>query len=206
MRDRRLLIATFNRGKLEEFRQLLQELAFELLDLNSFPSLAAVAETGETFAENARLKASGYAKQTLCMTLADDSGLEVSALGGAPGVRSARFAGNDASDGDRIRKLLTELSLTKHEDRSAKFISAIAVANYDGEILNVSVGVCEGRITDEPRGANGFGFDPIFIPNGVACTFAEMTARDKNRISHRAMALNKTEEFLRSLTVRSGDD
>lgn len=196
-----LLIATYNSGKLRELRELLAEHRFELRDLHSFPSVPVIEETGSTFADNARLKATGYAMRTGLMTLADDSGLEVSALGGLPGVRSARYAGGDASDAERVQKLLSELSTSTH--RAAQFVSTIAIADRSGAILNVSTGVCVGEIASAPRGENGFGYDPIFIPAGFDETFAELAADIKNQISHRAQALKKAEEFLRSLTADS---
>lgn len=203
MTDRQLVIATHNRGKLEEFRNLLRDLPFELRDLNSFPSIVSVAEVGETFGENATLKAVGYAIQTRSLTLADDSGLEVSALGGAPGVRSARYAGDQASDAERVETLLTELSRTNDVARLARFVSVIAIADHTGAILNISFGTCLGRIAEAPRGSNGFGYDPIFIPEGMDHTFAELSPDRKNQISHRAMALKGAAEFLRSLTGHS---
>jgi XTP/dITP diphosphohydrolase len=198
-----LLIATHNSGKLRELRELLGEHRFELRDLHSFPSAQIIEETGNTFAENARLKAAGYAMQTRLMTLADDSGLEVSALGGLPGVRSARYAGDGASDAARVEKLLSELSAETSGHRVAQFVCAIAIADRTGAILNVSTGVCAGEIAPAPRGDNGFGYDPVFIPAGFDRTFAELAADVKNQISHRAQALKKAAEFLRSLTADS---
>jgi XTP/dITP diphosphohydrolase len=199
-----LVIATHNRGKLSELCELLRDLPFSLRDLNSFPLIEPVAETGDTFAENAALKARDYAQQTRLMTLADDSGLEVGSLGGAPGVRSARYAGKDASDKERTNKLLAELS-KGGSDRTARFVSAIAIANTAGLILNVSMGVCEGRIANAPRGASGFGYDPVFVPNGYDQTFGELSSEVKNQISHRARAFKGTLNFLRSLTMASAD-
>lgn len=196
-----LLIATRNQGKLQELRDLLKERPFDLCDLRSFPAIQTVAETGGTFAENAELKAAGYAKQSGAMTIADDSGLEVQALGGRPGVLSARYAGAGASDSDRVDKLLCELSNIPLSNRGAQFVSAVAIANCEGEVLNVSIGVCAGRIADVPRGANGFGYDPVFIPDGFDETFAQLPSNVKNQISHRAQALKDAAEFLRSLTL-----
>jgi XTP/dITP diphosphohydrolase len=196
-----LLIATRNQAKLQELRDLLQERPFDLGDLSSFPAIQTVAETGSTFAKNAELKAAGYAEQAGVMTIADDSGLEVQALGGRPGVLSARYAGAGASDSDRVDKLLSELSNVPASNRGAQFVSAVAIANGEGEILNISIGVCTGRIADAPRGANGFGYDPVFIPDGFGETFAELPSNVKNQISHRARALKGAAEFLRSLTL-----
>ena len=202
MNIQRLLIATRNRGKLQEFRALLAGVSIELCDLNSFPAIASVAETGSTFTENASLKASGYAGQAGVMTLADDSGLEVEALDGAPGVLSARYAGPCASDTERVDKLLAELSRLDAGNRAARFVSVVAVSDSSGTILNVSRGVCHGTIVEAPRGANGFGYDPIFAPEGFDKTFAELTSQVKNEISHRARACRGAAEFLRSLTLR----
>jgi len=203
MSDLPLLIATTNRGKLEELRELLGGLPFELCDLGHFPAIKSVAETGSTFADNAVLKARGYALQTGLITVADDSGLEVDALGGAPGVRSARYAGDGAADGERVQKLLLELAKTESSDRSARFVCIVAVAHLSGAVLNVSTGVCAGKIAEAPRGQSGFGYDPVFIPEGFERTFAELDPQTKNAISHRGQALKKASEFLRSLTVPS---
>jgi len=203
MTEQPLVIATRNRGKLLELRAMIRDLPLVLLDLHSFPSIQTIPETGTTFAENASLKAAGYAVQIGEITLADDSGLEVDALGGAPGVLSARYAGNGASDAERVGKLLTELSPVKYPERTARFVSVIAIADREGAILNVSQGVCEGRIAATPRGRNGFGYDPVFIPRGFDQTFAELPPLLKNRISHRGKALAAVTNFLRCLTVSS---
>jgi XTP/dITP diphosphohydrolase len=203
MNEQSLVIATRNPGKLLELRALMRELPLVLLDLNSFPSVKTIAETGTTFVVNASLKAAGYAIQIGEMTLADDSGLEVDALGGAPGVRSARYAGDGASDLERVQKLLGELSHVRLPERTARFVSVIAIAGREGEILNLSTGVCEGRIAEAPRGANGFGYDPVFVPHGYDQTFAEVPPELKNRISHRGKALKAASDFLSCLTVSS---
>jgi XTP/dITP diphosphohydrolase len=203
MSSQQLLIATGNRGKMREFRALLADLPIELCDLNSFPQIATVEETGRTFFDNASLKATGYALQAGVMTLADDSGLEVEALGGAPGVRSARYAGSAASDSKRIEKLLSELSAMNAPNRNARFVSVVAIADPSGKILNVSSGQCTGTITAIPRGENGFGYDPVFLPDGFDRTFGELPAEVKNQISHRARAFEGTANFLRSLTLHS---
>ena len=201
MTDSRLLIATYNSGKLRELRELLGEHKFELSDLHSFPAVHAVAETASSFTENAQLKATGYANQTGLMTLADDSGLEVSALDGLPGVRSARYAGEGASDAERVDKLLFELAGATKSDRAARFVSTIVIADGRGTILHETTGICIGEIAQAPRGENGFGYDPIFIPAGFSQTFAELPSDVKNQISHRGQALKKAAEFLRSLTT-----
>lgn len=201
MSRRTLLVATHNKGKLAELRELLAEVPLTISDLGSFPTIEPIAETGQTFAENSTLKAAGYAKQTGLLTLADDSGLEVDAISGAPGVLSARYGGPGASDSDRTTKLLSELTAVPIEARTARFVSVIAIAEEDGQIVNLSTGKCDGRIADAPRGSHGFGYDPIFIPAGFNQTFGEIEANVKNRISHRARALKAACEFLRSLTV-----
>jgi XTP/dITP diphosphohydrolase len=200
-----LLVATQNLGKLRELRQLLADLPLELCGLADFHNVETVPETGDSFIENASLKAAGYATQTGRLALADDSGLEVDALGGAPGILSFRYAGEGASDGDRIEKLLAELSNNSVAERSARFVSAVVIADGAGKILNVSVGTCDGRINLAPRGSGGFGYDPVFVPNGYDQTFAELKTETKNKISHRALALSGALEFLRSLTSASAN-
>ena len=200
-----LLVATRNEGKLAELQQLLGDLPLELYGLTDFPDVETVPETGESFVENASLKAAGYAAQTSLLTLADDSGLEVDALGGAPGILSARYAGEGASDADRTARLLAELSNIPAAKRLARFVSAVAIANSDGRILNVSVGTCEGHIDFAPHGTGGFGYDPVFIPSGYEKSFAELKSAIKNQISHRAQALSAAREFLRTLTIPSSD-
>jgi len=198
-----LLVATQNKSKLRELRQLLAELPLALLGLEDFPSIQTVPETGATFIENASLKAAGYATQVHILTLADDSGLEVDALDGAPGVLSARYAGEAASDGLRIEKLLAELSNVEMGSRGARFVSVIAIAGKDASILNISEGSCQGDISFAPQGEHGFGYDPVFVPHGYGSTFAELAPAMKNRISHRARALQGARDYLRALTSAS---
>jgi XTP/dITP diphosphohydrolase len=201
VKQRNLLIATLNLGKLQELRQLFEKLPFVISDLRGSPCIQPVPETGETFIENASLKAAGYATQTGLLTLADDSGLEVEYLNGAPGVFSARYAHEGASDAERTKTLLTELTGAAESARSARFVSVIAIADEFGAVISVSTGTCQGRIANAPRGTNGFGYDPVFIPNGFDRTFAELEIEVKNRISHRAQALAGAVEFLGSLTT-----
>lgn len=191
-----LLVATTNRGKIVELRSLLSSLSLPLRSLDEFPEVEDVAETGATFAENAILKARGYATQTHLWTLADDSGLEVDALGGAPGVYSARYGGDGLTDADRVQRLLEALSQSGDADRIARFVCVIAIADPLGEILNLSTGICEGTIAHAPRGANGFGYDPVFVPEGYEQSFGELTADIKEIISHRARALSAARAFL----------
>ena len=199
----KLLIATGNAGKLREIRTLLQGLPIKLLGLGDFSNTEPVGETGFTFAENAVLKASGYARQNGVLTLADDSGLEVDALGGAPGVRSARFLGEGTSFADRISALLALLESQVGDKRTARFVCALAIGASDGRILFQTQATCQGRLADAPRGAGGFGYDPVFVPDGYNQTFGELTADVKNQISHRGRALAAAREYLASLTASS---
>ena len=198
---RTLLIATRNRGKLREIKEILDDLPFNIVDLSRYPSIEPVEESADTFAGNASLKASGYAQQAGVLTLADDSGLMVDALNGVPGVRSARYAGEGASEGERTEKLLQALANVPESQRGAQFVSVIAIAQIEGKIVNVSIGQCKGKIAREPLGNGGFGYDPIFIPEGSTLTFAQLDPAEKNRISHRARALSKVAAFLRTLTA-----
>lgn len=191
-----ILIATKNSGKILELKELLGDLPIKLLSLKDFPDVVEAAETGATFAENAAIKARGYALQTGVFALADDSGLEVAALGGAPGIYSARYAGENASDAARIEKLLKEMSVTRTENRAARFVCAMAFADKNGEILYTSEEFCEGTIAFEPRGKNGFGYDPVFIPSGFNETFGELSEAIKQKISHRGRASIKIIRYL----------
>jgi XTP/dITP diphosphohydrolase len=192
----RLLLGTRNPGKVKEITTILEGSGWTFSSLREFDEVGPVAEDGVTYAENAIAKARFYATATGLLALADDSGLEVAALGGAPGVYSARYAGDNASDADRRALLLSELAKSDTGDRRARFVAAVAIAAPDGEVLNVSEGICEGRITFEPRGNSGFGYDPIFVPDGYDQTFAELPDEVKNRISHRARALMRTRDSL----------
>jgi XTP/dITP diphosphohydrolase len=193
------LIATSNSGKLREVTEILGDLPFNLKALSEFEGVVDIEETGDTFRENAALKATGYAIQTSLYTIADDSGLEVDALNGAPGVFSARYAGSNASDTDRIVFLLSNLAGMSGERRTARFVSAVAIADPEGQIIHQAEGVCEGTIAFQPRGTNGFGYDPIFVPKGFDRTLAELSVEVKNRISHRARALSASHDFLLGL-------
>ena len=191
-----LLLGTRNAGKVSEIELILGNVSWRLRSLQDLPDISTPAETGDTYAANAILKAQFYARETGVIALADDSGLEVEALGGAPGVLSARYAGEWASDADRRRLLLSELANVPLDDRTARFVCAVAIAAPGGHVLNVSEGTCSGRIIFEPRGTGGFGYDPLFVPDGFDETFAELADSVKNQISHRARALLKTREFL----------
>ncbi len=183
----RVLLATRNQGKRREYQNLLAGLDLTLVTLDEAGIDLEVEETGATFAENALLKARGYARASGLPTLADDSGLEVDALGGAPGVHSARYAGADATDQDRYRLLLQSLHNIPEGQRGARFRCVIVVAWPDGAI-DVADGTCEGSIAHAPRGSHGFGYDPVFLLAGRTVTMAELSPEEKDRISHRARA------------------
>jgi XTP/dITP diphosphohydrolase len=187
----KLVIATRNEHKLEEIQAIFNFQCLEVLSAFDFPAIPDVIEDGDTFEANAIKKAVEIAKATGCWALADDSGLEVVALGNAPGVYSARYAGEQCNYADNNEKLLRELA--DKPDRSARFCTAIALADPEGNVQTVE-GVCPGMIIEELRGNNGFGYDPLFIPEGYSKTFAELDSEVKNRISHRARALRKASE------------
>ncbi|MGI8638938.1 MAG: XTP/dITP diphosphatase [Pyrinomonadaceae bacterium] len=200
-----LLVATNNIGKVKELKKFLLDLSLQLRSINEFPGIIEVEETGKTFTENAVLKAKSYALQTKIWALADDSGLEVEVLDGAPGVFSARYAGENATDEEKIVKLLKELNETPDEQRRARFVCAMAISDENGEIKFLANGVCSGRIALTPSGTNGFGYDPIFIPDGFEQTFGELSGEIKQKISHRAQAIIKIIRFLRDFTARQLD-
>jgi XTP/dITP diphosphohydrolase len=191
-----LLLGTRNPGKLREITSILDGSGWSFSSLQEFEHVGSAEENGVTYAENAISKAQFYACETGLIALADDSGLEVAALDWAPGVYSARYAGGNASDADRRELLLAELSKTGNPDRRARFVAVVAIADPAGTVLNLSEGICDGTITFAPRGTGGFGYDPLFIPDGHAQTFAELPEAIKNRISHRALALVQTKQFL----------
>lgn len=195
----KLLLGTYNAGKAVEISSVLKDLGIEFSSLRDFPQVQIVEESGSTYEENAILKAQGYARQTALWTLADDSGLEVDALGGAPGVWSARYAGAGAADGDRIVRLLGELEGIPASDRTARFVSVVALTDSAAKLVRVERGICEGSIIDSARGSNGFGYDPIFVPQGFMSTFAELPAETKDVISHRGKALQAMQHFLTQL-------
>ena len=187
-----LVVATRNSGKLREFQTLLGPLDCDIRSLGDFSAETEgveIEESGSTFAENARLKAEGYSRLIPFPVLADDSGLEVDALGGRPGIHSARYAGTNASDADRIFKLLGELGSCGSE-RSARFVCALALAR-NGEVFALAEGSCSGVIINEARGTNGFGYDPVFLFPELGKTFAELDEAEKNQYSHRARAVRQ---------------
>ena len=192
---RQLLLATRNRHKTREFAEILGG-EFVVRDLSAEMELPAVEETGVTFKENAILKAVATSKHFSGMVVADDSGLEVDALNGAPGVRSARYAGERASDQQNVAKLLAELAArASGQPPSARFRCLLALAR-DGKVLRTFEGVVDGTIVAAPRGSNGFGYDPIFQPTESARTFGELSQVEKNRISHRARAIYLLRAYL----------
>jgi XTP/dITP diphosphohydrolase len=192
----KILIATTNQGKVQEIRSLVRGLPALFLSLSEVPDIPEVVEDGATFEENALKKARMMAYSTGIVTLADDSGLCVDALDGRPGVHSARYAGDNASDEEKYLRVLEEMEDVPVPRRSARFVCALALVVPDGE-ETLFRGVCEGRITREPRGSSGFGYDPIFYFEEAGCTFAEMDGELKNRVSHRGRALRQFAEFLR---------
>jgi XTP/dITP diphosphohydrolase len=183
----KILIATRNSAKLREFRRLFESSGIQVLGLADLSIQKDHEETGATFAENARLKALAYSLETTLPVLADDSGLEVAALKGRPGIYSARYAGAEASDADRIKKLLSELNECAGP-REARFVCALALAK-EGHLLLETEGECRGLINEQPRGSNGFGYDPIFLFPELGRTYAELTEEEKNLCSHRARAI-----------------
>ncbi len=197
----KLVLATRNQGKVRELMKMLHNRTgagepVEIISLQNFPDAPEVVEDGQTYLENAAKKASVIAKYTGLMTLADDAGLEVDALNGAPGIHSKRWAGDDATDAVRIAKLLK--ALDGAPERRARFIAAIAVVHPGSDPEGV-LGVCEGHILQTPRGESGFGYDPVFVPDGYEQTFAELGENIKNKISHRAKALQQALTLLCNL-------
>lgn len=185
-----IVAATSNPHKLSEYREMLADQKVEIASLLDYPDFHPAPEDGKTFRENAAKKALEACIYTDLPAFADDSGLEIAALGGAPGIYSSRYGKDDA---DRIGRVLRELE--GKTDRGARFVCVIAIA-INGEVIETFEGEMRGAILDAPRGANGFGYDPIFVPEGESRTFAEMSKEEKNRISHRAKALAKALEFI----------
>jgi XTP/dITP diphosphohydrolase len=201
MSQPKLLIATHNSGKVREYRDLLADLPLDVTYLDAEGIELAVEETGSTFKENALLKARTYALAAGILTWADDSGLEVDALGGEPGVRSARYGAPAAvSDEDRYRLLLKQLRQIPESGRTARFRCVVAIATPQGQVLYTN-GTCEGRIAPSPRGSHGFGYDPIFLvaETDYQQTMAELSPSTKNQISHRARAARQAKKMLAGL-------
>ncbi len=195
-----VLLATTNLHKLNEFREIFSDLPVRLVSLSDIHLAIDVQETGSTFAENAALKARIYAQLSHMLTLADDSGLEIDALKGAPGVYSARFLGDDTSYEDRFRFILKQMKDLPPDQRNARFRCVIALADHSGTVRSVE-GIVEGVIADCPRGSHGFGYDPIFLFPELGKTFAELEPEYKNRISHRARAARLARKLLQDWPV-----
>jgi XTP/dITP diphosphohydrolase len=199
---RSILIATSNAGKAREFREMLGSgagSAFEWSDLSRHPGAQPVEETGRTFLANACLKAAGYARQFSTWVLADDSGLEVDALGGSPGVHSARWAKrHDAGEGDAANHalLLGQIEAVPDDRRTGRFVCVLALADPGGRIILTARDAAEGRILRSPRGSNGFGYDPLFYVESLGKTTAELSPGEKHAISHRGKALRRMRELM----------
>jgi XTP/dITP diphosphohydrolase len=192
-----LIVATRNAHKTREIRRILGA-DFTVSDLSAYPETSETVETGKTFEENAVVKATTASRQLPGLIVADDSGLEVDALGGAPGIHSARYASRNATDKQNIAKLLPELARIEGAKRSARFRCVIALAR-EGKLLGTFEGVVEGMIVDSPRGRGGFGYDPVFMPRGFGKTFGQLSPSEKDRVSHRARALEKLRVRLANL-------
>ncbi len=193
----KLFIATRNRNKVIEVRHPLERAGWTVVTLDDYPDFPVVEENGSTFAENAREKARAAAELGVGWTMAEDAGLEIDALGGEPGVMSARYCGDGATDGDRMRRVLDRMIAVPDERRTARFRCVMCVIGPDRSEAFFE-GICRGRIAHTARGAAGFGYDPIFMPDGYGLTFAELGLDVKHRISHRARALRKVLEHLRT--------
>ncbi len=199
--NRHLIIATGNSGKVREIGEIFGDLPLHLLTMSeAIDPVPEIIEDGQSFAENARIKAEVVYRQTGIWSLGDDSGLVVDALDGAPGIRSARYAGELADMEANKKKLLDALGGVAPALRTARFICAIAL-RIDATTLLAVEGACEGRIIDTPRGSGGFGYDPLFIPEGFDQTFAQLPAAKKHEISHRGRALRKMKEFLHDYCI-----
>ena len=197
-----LLLASQNPGKLAEMMQLVKGLPFRVVGPREIGIHDAPEESGTTFLENAILKARHYARRSGLLAVADDSGLAVDALDGGPGLYSSRFGGEGASDAERNRLLLEKLKGVPREERGARFTSAVAAAR-GGEVLFSAQESVEGRIAEEPRGTNGFGYDPLFFYPPFGCTFGEAPPAEKDRVSHRGRSFARLRAFLESLPPSS---
>ncbi|KUO63844.1 MAG: non-canonical purine NTP pyrophosphatase [Gracilibacter sp. BRH_c7a] len=193
-----ILLATANKGKVIELEEMLTGMDIRVLSLSDFPGFPEIEETGATFAQNAFLKARKAAEITGLVSLADDSGLEVDALNGKPGVFSARYAGEPKSDERNIDKLLEQLNIVPELERSARFRCSLAVVAPDGQEF-LAEGTVEGRILKSRKGSGGFGYDPVFFLPDMDKTMAELSLEEKNRISHRAIAFRKAVPIIQTL-------
>ncbi len=200
-----LVLATRNPDKARELAALLSDMGIRIRTLADFPEAPEVVEDGDTCRDNAIKKAVTIAKVTGLVAVADDTGLEVDALDGRPGVHAARYAGEGATYEDNCRKLLKELSGVPTEKRRARFITVAAIAKPSGEV-QVAEGMLEGQITEVPIGEKGFGYDPVFLVPTLGKTLAELNAEEKNSISHRARAFRKAKDLLRGMTVENSQN
>ena len=191
-----IVLATRNPHKQEELMALLDDLGLKILTVDAFQNIPVIEETGTTCEENAMIKARQMAKLTGCWSLADDTGLEVEALGGRPGVHAARYAGEEATYKDNWQKLLRELEGVPAGQRSARFVTVVALADPMGKV-EVAKGSLEGTIAEQPAGSEGFGYDPVFLIPRLGYTLSEMSLEQKNQISHRGQALRKAKVMLR---------
>ena len=203
MHHNKLLLATNNKAKVREYKNLLQGIPYEIVTLAEQGITTVVDESGDSLEENARLKATALAAESRLLSLADDSGLEVDALGGEPGPLSARYAGEGASDLERINYLLSRLKGVPREKRTARFRCVIAIATPD-KTVELCSGECRGFITLEPTGDQGFGYDPIFYLPELGKTMAELPLELKNQVSHRGQAARKAKELLMKLAYQDG--
>jgi len=191
-----MVLGTRNHGKIAEFRSLFKGMYIKLLSFYDFPDMPPVEEDGRTFRENAEKKAKTIAKATGRIAVSDDSGLEVDFLDAVPGVSSARFAGERATDRENARKVLKMLDSVPWEKRGARFVCVVCASTPKGKTISAE-GVCKGKISFEMRGSHGFGYDPIFVPDGYRMTMAEIDPELKNKISHRAEAMRKFRKVLK---------
>lgn len=195
----RLVIGTHNKKKLVELRDLLSDLPLDVVNMDAYPTITDVEETGETFEENARLKAVAYSQATGEWTIAEDSGLVVPALKGRPGVYSARYAGTHGDDAANNQKLLAELAPLPVDRRAAYYVCVAVLANPQGQVIQVAEGRCHGQIVEAPRGPGNFGYDPLFLVPEFHQTFGELSLRVKQALSHRARAINQLRPALRQI-------
>lgn len=192
---KKIVIASKNQGKIKEFKKILEPMGFQVYTSEDFPEIGEIQETGKSFSENALIKAKYVAKKLGMIVLADDSGLEVNVLGGAPGVYSARYAGEKATDEENNQKLLSELKEVGGVERQGRYVSALALYDPDNDEAKMVEGTCEGVILEERRGSGGFGYDSLFYIPSLGKTFAEIPLETKNRISHRGKALKKLKKI-----------
>ncbi|MFD1039552.1 XTP/dITP diphosphatase [Virgibacillus byunsanensis] len=196
---KQILIATKNPGKAKEFKAFFSDYGINAVSLLDIPEdIKDIEETGATFEENAALKAEQIAQMMQIPVLADDSGLEIDALNGRPGIFSARYAGEAKSDEANVEKVLSELKEVSKDKRTARFVCVLAIAKPQEETI-FRAGYCEGKIALSPIGENGFGYDPIFVPNGHSQTMAQLQPNEKNKISHRKNAIDQLEEWVKDI-------